>query len=275
LLQIGGTRRFESEFYQPISRNRDWFVSGAYGYRASDTDLFDGERRFARLAFSEKKVGVYFGRQLGLIGEFRIGQSRYQVSAEPLILQQPADAVSARYSAVEAQLRLDTLDSANFPRHGYSAALFGQRAQSAADGLAPRTNHGAGGAWAISEGPYTLFSAAQYSVGSNGGASPLGGFLSLSGTPVGSLSGDKSVFARLVGFRRIGLLPGALGGSIYAGASLELGGAFTNGQGIALDRMKRAGALIVGAETILGPVYFGAGKTVHGSSAIYLFVGQP
>jgi NTE family protein len=274
-MQIGGTRRIETEFYQPVSRDRDWFVSAAYGYRASDVDVFDGEHRVARLAFSEKKVGVFLGRQLGLIGEIRIGHSRYQASAESLIFQSPTESASARYYATDAQLRLDTLDSANFPRHGYSLGIFGQRAQFPLGIQAPRSRHGFGGTLAVSSGPYTLLSALQYTAGENGGAIPIGGFLALSGTPVESISGDKIAFGRIVGFRRIGQLPGALGGSVYAGASLELGGAFTSNESVTVGGMKRAGALILGLETILGPVYFGTGKTWHGSSAVYLFVGQP
>ena len=127
----------------------------------------------------------------------------------------------------------------------------------------------------MSNGPYTLLTVAQFSEANRGNSATLGGFLSLSGTPVDSLAGAKTLFARVVGFRRIGKLPGALGGSIYAGVSLELAGAFAANESVGVSGLKRAGALLVGAETIIGPVYFGVGKTLHGSSAVYLFVGQP
>ena len=60
-----------------------------------------------------------------------------------------------------------------------------------------------------------------------------------------------------------------------AGVSLEWAGAFAANESVGFDSMKRAGALLLGAETIIGPVYFGVGKTWHGSSTVYLFVGQP
>lgn len=275
LMQIGGTRRFETEFYQPITRDRDWFISSAYGYRSSDIDDFDGGRRVARLALTEKKAGLFLGRQLGLIGEIRIGRTGYHVAAESRIPEMPGIAVKERFSATEAQLRLDTLDSANFPRSGYSFLASGQRTQYPVGGRAPSTLHGATGSFAMSSGPYTLLSLAQFSVGENSGAAPIGGFLSLSGTSIDSISGDKTVLGRVVGYRRIGQLPGALGGALYAGGSLELGGAFGSGARVAFGGLKRAGSLLLGAETIIGPVYFGAGKTWHGGSAVYLFVGQP
>ncbi len=275
LLQIGNTRRFESEFYQPVSRDRDWFVSAAYGYRANEADIFEDERRIARFALTEKKIGLFLGRQLGLIGEVRIGRTGYRASAEPVVLEEIVKRVTARYGATELQLRLDTLDSANFPRHGYSFLAFGQRAQDPNGGRAPSTQHGAAGAWALSSGPYTLLSLAQFSVGENGGAQPIGGFLSLSGTPIESINGDKTALGRVVGYKRVGQLPGALGGPIYAGGSLELGGAFNGSEKVSFGAMKRAASLLVGAETIIGPVYFGVGKTWQGGSAVYLFVGQP
>ncbi len=275
IMQIGGTRRFESEFYQPATRNQDWFAAAAYGYRASDSDIFDGERRVARLAFSEKKVGFYIGRQLGLIGEVRVGRTSSLVAAEPLISQDPVPPASQRIVADEAQLRIDTFDSANFPRHGYTLAAFWQRARDQREREFSRTQRALAGGWALSSGPYTLLSVAQYSEANRGNAGALGGFLSLSGTPVGSLAGAKTMFARVIGFRQIGQLPGALGGSIYAGASLELAGAFAANERVGFGGMKRASALMLGAETIVGPVYFGVGKTLHGSSAVYLFVGQP
>ena len=275
IMQIGGTRRFESEFYQPATRNQDWFAAAAYGYRASDSDIFDGERRVARLAFSEKKVGFYIGRQLGLIGEVRVGRTSSLVAAEPLISQDPVPPASQRIVADEAQLRIDTFDSANFPRHGYTLAAFWQRARDQRERAFSRTQRALAGGWALSSGPYTLLSVAQYSEANRGNAGALGGFLSLSGTPVGSLAGAKTMFARVIGFRQIGQLPGALGGSIYAGASLELAGAFAANESVGFGGMKRASALMLGAETIVGPVYFGVGKTLHGSSAVYLFVGQP
>jgi NTE family protein len=275
IMQIGGTRRFESEFYQPVTRNQDWFAAAAYGYRASDSDIFAGERRVARLAFSEKKIGLYVGRQLGLIGEFRVGRTSTLVTAEPLISQDPVPSASQRIVSDEAQLRIDTFDNANFPRHGYTLAAFWQRARDEREREFSRTQRALAGGWALSSGPYTLLSVAQFSEANRGNAGALGGFLSLSGTPVGSVTGAKTLFARMVGFRQIGQLPGALGGSIYAGASLELAGAFAVNESVGLGGIKRAGALLLGAETIVGPVYFGVGKTLHGSSAVYLFVGQP
>ena len=58
-------------------------------------------------------------------------------------------------------------------------------------------------------------------------------------------------------------------------ALVPSGGAFASDKSVRRGAMNRAGSLVLGAETIVGPTYFGIGKTLHGSSAVYLFVGLP
>ena len=274
IIQIGGTRRFESEFYQPVSRDQDWFITGSYGYLATDADLYANERRIARWVFAERKLGAYVGRRLGLIGEVRVGHAKFRTTADPLVNASPAVAQSFDYRANEIAVRLDTHDSANFPRNGFGASAGWQHRRSG-NNAAGATQRAFGADWALSSGPYTLLPSIQFADAGPGGSVAIGGFLSLSGTLPKSLSGGRAGFARIVGFRRIGAFPSALGGEIYAGASLELGGAFARDEPMTIGNMKRAGALVLGAETIIGPLYLGAGKTLHGNSAFYLFLGQP
>jgi NTE family protein len=275
ILQVGSTRRFETELYQPASRSHDWFASTGFSHRATDTDVFDNGRRVARLGASENKSGFYFGRQLGLIGEFRLGRTLNRASAQSLIPESTGEASTVRYFATEAQLRIDTHDSAYFPRSGYQFIALAQRAQFPLGATPATFTRAVGGSWAISSGPYTLFSAAQYTDSARGGADRIGGFLRLSGTSTDSIGGDKTAFGRIIGFKRVGQLPGGLGGSVYAGLSLEAGRGYSSDEGFSFDGLKRAAALVVGMETIVGPFYFGVGKTASGGSGVYLNLGQP
>jgi NTE family protein len=275
ILQVGSTRRFETELYQPASRSHDWFASTGFSYRATDTDLFENGRRTTRIGTSQKKVGLYFGRQLGLIGEFRVGRTLNRASAEALIPAAIGEPSTVRFFATEAQLRFDTHDSAYFPRSGYQLIALAQRAELPLGATPATFTRGFGGSWAVSSGPYTLFSVAQYTKNDRGGAEPIGGFLRLSGTATNSIGGDKTAFGRVIGFKRIGQLPGALGGSVYAGLSLEAGRGYSGDESFSFGGLKRAAALVVGMETIVGPFYFGVGKTANGGSAVYLNLGQP
>ncbi|MGL4574143.1 MAG: patatin-like phospholipase family protein [Burkholderiaceae bacterium] len=277
IAQIGGERRLESEFYQPVSRSRDWFVTANAGYQASDVDLFnvDGQRRLAKVAFAQSSIGVFAGRRLGLIGEARIGRTRNRITAESLIGLDGFPAQSILFNANQGSLRLDTLDNVNFPRQGYrfsvdwlSTPTPNSRVRS--DNVELRVDG------AFSRGDNTLYSTLLMSDARGGtAASSLGGFLTLSGTPANSLTGTRAVLLRSIASRRLGALTSALGGNIYAGVSLEVGSAYDRTAGLRSNDLRRAFALLVGADSIIGPVYLGVGKTVGGSSAWYLYVGQP
>ncbi len=275
ILQVGGTRRFETEFYQPVTRNQDWFVAAGHNYLGYDTDIYSDNRAVARFNLTERSLGVFVGRQIGLIGEVRVGQTRTRATAEPVIVGVPFGSTKAHYTADEINLRLDTHDSANFPRSGYSVYASWQRVRDndGADAVGKRRVLAAD--FAVSKGQYTLYPALQFVDAGPGGAAGIGGFLNLSGTPVRSLLGTRALVSRTVVFREVGRLPGALGGTVFAGASFELGNTFAENESIRLNKLKRASALILGAETIIGPLYLGAGKTFGGSSAFYLFLGQP
>ncbi|MBU6438046.1 MAG: patatin-like phospholipase family protein, partial [Betaproteobacteria bacterium] len=51
-VQIGQLRRFETEFYQPLSNSSHWFVAPSLRYQASSRDLYSGRTRVARLGYS-------------------------------------------------------------------------------------------------------------------------------------------------------------------------------------------------------------------------------
>ena len=275
ILQVGGTRRFETEFYQPVTRNQDWFVAAGHNYLGYDADIYNGNQAVARFNLTERSLGAYVGRQIGLIGEVRVGQTRTRATADPVIVGVPFGSAKANYTADEVNLRLDTHDSANFPRSGYSVYASWQRVRDNDEAGSVNKRRTLAADFAVSKGPYTLFPALQFVDAGPGGAAGIGGFINLSGTPARSLLGTRTLLSRTVVFREVGRLPGALGGAVYAGASFEMGNTFDENETIRLSKLKRASALIIGAETIIGPLYLGAGKTFGGTSAFYLFLGQP
>jgi NTE family protein len=276
IAQIGGDRRLDTEVYQPVSRNRDWFVSAGAAFEASDLDVFNAQgRRIAKLGYAEERIGVFAGRRLGLTGEVRIGRTRNRLSAESLIGSEVFPKRTTLFNANRASLRFDTLDNANFPRQGYHVSTFWTSAPTQSS--TQRTdNYNLRADWAGSRADTTLYATLELADARGGStAGALGGFLNLSGTPVNSLSGTRAVFLRAIAYRRLGALTSALGGNIYAGLSLEAGAAYDRDVGLRGSDVRRAFALLVGADSIIGPVYLGVGKTVNGSGALYLFVGQP
>jgi NTE family protein len=100
-----------------------------------------------------------------------------------------------------------------------------------------------------------------------------GGFLQQSGFPRGSLTGQRLTFGRMVYYYQLSkqrIFEGA-----YAGFSLEagyLGGPLVPG---GTAGALRSGALFLGVDTPVGPVYLGYGYARGGRSAMYFYLGKP
>ncbi|MCS6948612.1 MAG: hypothetical protein NZM12_13455, partial [Steroidobacteraceae bacterium] len=103
----------------------------------------------------------------------------------------------------------------------------------------------------------------------------LGGFLSLSGLRADSLTGRHFAIARGIYYRQIGRAgPGFLDVPTYLGLSLELGNVWDRRRDISFGSARRDGSLFLGLDTLLGPVYLGAGFDDQGRNAFYLFLGR-
>ncbi|MGH8402478.1 MAG: patatin-like phospholipase family protein, partial [Gammaproteobacteria bacterium] len=103
----------------------------------------------------------------------------------------------------------------------------------------------------------------------------LGGFLSLSGLRQQQLRGQQVLSAHLIYLDRIGNLPSVLGNGFYIGASLEGGNVWDNTQHVSLRGLQYGSSIFIGADTVLGPVYFGTGYAQSGNQSFYLFIGLP
>jgi NTE family protein len=181
--------------------------------------------------------------------------------------------------AVRARVRFDQLDSVNFPHSGY--AVYAQILDSYTD-LGARDNYTR---WegnlvsAVSFGANTV----QLAIKGGGaiGSAPIpvydqfsfGGFLRLSGYRTGQFLGESLEFGRLMYYRK--LSEGTLTEGVYAGFSLEAGR--IGGQPIPgnPNGMLGAGALILAADTPIGPLYFAYGIAEHGNASWYMYLGRP
>src|SRR5262249_28409705 len=145
-------------------------------------------------------------------------------------LDQTAPAISSRLEGVSKRsgtygrlnIEVDTLDDANFPRHGYLV-----------EAAATRVLYGSGDSSNVDT--YALSLLTPVTVGrltflesvfvgrsrDDQGAFSLGGFLNLTGTPAGSIVGSQAALVSVIAFYRMGDLPPALGRGWYAGASIE------------------------------------------------------
>ena len=280
-VELGSTRSYATELYQPLGVGSPWFVS-AYGKASREPRyLYDEDRRIAEYSLLYEPVGVDIGYTASRYGEIRVGYryAHYRADLEigsPLI-------TSGKLSEQGASLlaRYDRLDNPFFPRTGFKGALEVFKGTQVFDGdrrditrihgdflqaLPLSTNaqlQFAGRAAWVSEFDPAIAEGFQ-----------LGGFLNLSGLRLDQLTGDYLAFGRVVYTQKVGALS-LLGRGVYAGASIEAGNTWTTRSDVSFSNLRTAGSLFLGLDTYLGPFYVAYGRASGGESSWYIFLGRP
>ncbi|QJR10430.1 Outer membrane protein assembly factor BamA [Usitatibacter rugosus] len=276
-LEIGDVRRLTTSFYQPLGPGSAWFLEPIAEAIQSDYDIFRaGNHRTDRLTSGTTSVAVVAGRRLGNVGVARLGIGREWYRVEPLISSREASPVKDTGNVVKLGVTFDTLDDANFPRHGYFAAATTSTVAYGSDSSHPVQTYTAQLLYPVTIGRFTVLGivGGGRSQDDRGGFG-LGGFLNLSGTPVGAVSGSQNALAAAVMYYRMGELPRGLGGNWYLGTSLEAGNAWARRSDVTFSDVRKAVSVFLGLDTLLGPLYIGYGHTFSGGSAAYLFLGRP
>jgi NTE family protein len=300
-VQIGAVPLWFSEIYHPLNWtlgiSNDWFVAAYAELQRRDIDSYDSTSGAQRGSFNRKqaRLGLDLGQPWGELGELRIGATQVFQRTVPDIVAAGVEGVDAPFTVRESGLRLgavvDQLDYANFPQRGYriEAETVAGRRRYGETSLRERfTRFEASGTAATSWGRHTvnLHARLQRSGASSTGAVAgvigaqqlgrytLGGFHQLSGYRTDQLEGDALVFGRLTWYLRASdaLL---LTRGVFIGATLEAGNTWSRWSDADLADLRNGSSVFVGADTGLGPVYFGLAHAPRGSTGLYLFVGRP
>ena len=274
--QLGDVRRFMTSLYHPLGPASPFFVEPVLETVSSDIDLFEfGDRRTDRLTHGRTSAYALAGMRLGTSGVVRVGGGREWYRTTPTISSRIQETLTDRADFVRTIVRFDTLDDANFPRHGYAidAAVGATRFE--------RGNETVQSAVVSSLVPYTVGRLTLTALANAGwsrdgrGSFALGGLFNLSGTPFGAVNGGHLLGFSGLAYYRLGDLPRALGGGFYGGMSLEAGNTWAKASDMRLSDLRKAASVFVGMDSIIGPLYLGYGHTFGGSSALYLFLGRP
>jgi NTE family protein len=273
-LELGDARRLLSSFYQPLGPGSPWFVEGTVQAVKTDADIFEAMRRTDRL--TQETIGAYAmaGRRLGGVGVLRFGVGHEHYKSTPIISSRLAGSTSDSATVLRAGTIFDTLDNADFPRRGYAFAADALRYAYSSD-TEPIVAWQANTLLPVTFGRLTLMGLGFTQRSRDDRVSfPLGGLFSLSGTPLGAISGSRVTGLAGLAYWRMGQLRGAMGGDWYAGFSLEAGSAWQRDSPDHGETHKAA-SMFLGLDSIIGPIYFAYGKTLGGDSSFYLFLGRP
>ena len=271
---IGSPGSIYSEFYQPLTKNRLFFISPHVQGKQEIVGLYDGFDRIAEYKISGYQVGIDAGIQPWMYGEARVGLlfGRHALSLRTGDLEPPEDRFDRR--GIEARATLDQLDNVNFPNKGYLLSIksFSSLEALGADYNYNRVEGALSGAFTFRRQTFYAALAAGSHIG---GDLPfydeltLGGFLKLSGLRQDQLRGQNMALGKVITYHKIGR---TFFGDSYVGASLETGNVWQDD--FDFDDLQLAGSVFLGYDTILGPLYLGLGLIDEGWSAGYFYLGR-
>jgi NTE family protein len=273
--QVGERSSLYTEFYQPLDARQRWFVEPALGIDRDRLNVYENDNRIAEFLIRRNRAYFNAGTNIGVLGALRLGYlyRKFDTSVETGAPALPSG--KSTLKGWQALLEFDQFNRPFFPSAGWYARAAYYHAQ---DGAYARLSGDL--RLARSWDPYVVNARVMY-LGAPKGRLPLaeagslGGFLQLSGyAPDQVLAGDLR-FASIRGERVIGRMPLGLRGDLRVGFSLEAGKARDRFSETRIDGWQQAGAVYLGGETPLGPLYLGAGYAKGGHRSLYLFLGLP
>lgn len=280
-LRLGSDPELYSEFYQPLSFDSRWFIAPRIEMSQSNLNAFSLDQIVARLRESEAEVGLDFGRELGNVGELRVGAFRGIGEARVKVGDPGISNIDFDNGGAFALFRYDSLDNAHFPRSGSRAELRWtlSRPGFGADNNFDTVEGDIEKTWSRGKNSLQLglgYATTLQSDNTLQDFFPLGGFLRLSGLELGEISGPHAAIARVVYYRRVGETTGGIIDTpLYLGISAETGNVWQSRSEMGLDSTLMSGSLFAGIDTFIGPVFFAAGFAEGGQSNFYLSIGTP
>src|SRR5210317_387860 len=269
--KLGTDPEIYSEFYQPLSFDSRLFVAPHVNLNQTNIDAFVMDSTVARLRLSEAAGGLDFGRELGRVGEFRVGVFRGAGEARVKVGDPSIPNIDFNTGGAFARLRFDTLDNARFPRSGMRSGLQwtlsrpGLGADSDFDTVEAEVSQ----TWSRVKNSIQFgldYATTLESDNTIQEYFPLGGFLRLSGLERGEISGPHAALAKLVYYRRLGDTSGILDTPVYVGLSAEAGNVWQTRSDMDFDSMLWNGSFFVGFDTYIGPAFIAAGFAEDGKS---------
>lgn len=275
LVNLGTPLSLYSEFYQPLTPSRLYFVMPHGQLNKRPVALYRDDDKIAEYTVTEYNAGLDVGIQPWMYGVAKVGLlfGREEAELETGNFNLPDDTFDRggiAYGAV-----LDQLDSMSFPNDGYFARIEGF---SSLEGLGGEANYNtiegtALGAYTLKRQTVLLSLAAGSPMGGNDipfyDNMELGGFLNLSGLQQNQLRGQYMSMAKAVSYHKVAE---SFFGDLYLGGSLETGNVWEDG--IDFGDLRMAGSAFIGYDTILGPFYIAVGLADGGDAAGYFYLGR-
>lgn len=279
VLQFGTVGLFQSQFYQPLDSAMHWFVEPSVGFRRELAELWADGDPVVQYRLENLTAGIAAGRVLGRWGELRATAFTGDVKGAPRIGDPSYPSDEERRGGFSLGFTVDTVDQVVFSRHGVEGHATYERSSEALGAENDTDRAAARIGYSISFGKSTFAPYLEY--GENFESTldylnlfKIGGLGRLSGLGDNELLGEKLALARLLYYYRLTEFRAAgFSVQLYAGASLEAGNVYAREESITGSSLLTAWSLFVGANTPMGPVFLGYGRT-EDRDRFYLMIGD-
>jgi NTE family protein len=279
-LQVGSDQELYTEFYQPLDYGSRYFVAPFIDAEARNLEVIDDNDPI--VAYRQKRygAGINIGRQIANNGEVRFGLSRYRGNSRVRIGDPDLPDVDFDEAFYSIEVDRDTLDNVNFPRSGDEAKFSWRQSEPAlgADERYQQIEFKANKAFGFGPNSWQVggfIGRTDSDVNVAQSSFVLGGPGWFSGFRQDALAGQNYQLGRLVYYRR--LTPSyfnAFSLPLYLGASLEYGRVYNRDDTDFDTGYFGGGSLLLGMDTLVGPLFFGLGANEEGHEALYMKLGQ-
>ncbi|ACJ31377.1 Patatin [Shewanella piezotolerans WP3] len=283
-ISLGFDKLLGSEFYQPLSKDQDYFSRARVEYELKDWGFFENNQRILELRQTsyraEAGIGINYTQngmvELGILGE--TGDLENDLWGLGTV----------DYTGYGGYLKFayDDLNSINFPTSGnrFTFNVYMRKETYDLESFDDSSNfsmqYEADWRGAVGVGNHAFVGIASLATVDKDGVftvnvSELGGFLNLSGYHKNALYGSHKIFGAFVYQYDLGRdVLGMTEYPLYLGTSLEAGNVWTQKDSVALDDLIYSGSLFLGIDTGVGPAAFGFGAADDGEKTIFLFIGK-
>jgi NTE family protein len=280
--QLGEHKLFSAEYFKLLDSFQRWFVDPKLTLEDRPIAVYDSSGfRLGAYDVGFGSLSLAVGRQIGTVGEVRVGAERGSGKAslqEGSLIPRDFDLDIGR---VFASAAADTLDNPYFPTKGLRAKVeWSQGLKSLGDMNNYQTvelNGVYAAGWGRHAVVLNLAGGDTYE-----GALPiaslytLGGPFSFPGYQVDELTGSDYAVARaMYRYKLTDHSAQLIGIPLYVGATLVAGNVWAQHGDASWNDLRFGGNVYLGADTLIGPVFFALAAAEHGRKAVYVFVGKP
>ncbi|MBL7995521.1 hypothetical protein JNM05_09115 [bacterium] len=280
LLRIGDFPKYETEFYQPLHYRGIFFVAPNFSAERFQANVFSPQSPDAVATYSayQFRIGSDLGIAISNSAEGRVGLTRTYGQATATVGSNLPD-VTIRGAGILARLRFDNLDNPSFPKFGSSSIV---QYYSSRKSLGADSNY-----QGLRLGYLKTFTAGKHTwmFSVEGGSSlgsrlpvydqwMLGGFLHLSAYNPRQITGDRYLYGRAIYMFHLSKSPSPYSEGIYAGLAAENGNAWNTDESISANDLKYSYSVLLGVDTIVGPLYLGCSFSDTFTRRYYVNLGR-